>query len=199
MEARCLSVADLAARRRWRSSPASALRLLAALGRAGADVGSRRRSIVAAGLEPRPRSPTSSRRRARSAAARQLPRCRARLRLAAIRSRPASSCSRPALSAAGDPRPAPARPAGAAAASTIPEGMPSILVHERLMAHPLLTGAIPVPAEGSVLPDSYGFERGETPRGGAGADAGGDARPSSPAVGEARGRASRSSTARARR
>ena len=44
---------------------------------------------------------------------------------------------------------------------TIPEGMPSILVHEKLMAEPLLVGAVPVPAEGSVLPDSYSFERGE--------------------------------------
>ena len=44
---------------------------------------------------------------------------------------------------------------------TIPEGMPSILVHERLMAQPLLTGDIPVPDEGSVLPDTYDFERGE--------------------------------------
>lgn len=44
---------------------------------------------------------------------------------------------------------------------TIPEGMPSILVYERLMAENLLTGEIPVPAEGSVLPDSYSFERGE--------------------------------------
>jgi len=44
---------------------------------------------------------------------------------------------------------------------TIPEGMPSILVHERLMAQPLLTGEIPVPEEGSVLPDTYDFERGE--------------------------------------
>lgn len=44
---------------------------------------------------------------------------------------------------------------------TIPEGMPSILVHERLMAEPLLTGEIPVPEEGSVLPDTYAFERGE--------------------------------------
>ena len=43
----------------------------------------------------------------------------------------------------------------------IPEGMPSILVHERLMAEPLLTGRVQVPAEGSVLPDSYSFERGE--------------------------------------
>ena len=45
---------------------------------------------------------------------------------------------------------------------TIPEGMPSILVYDRLMAEPLLTGTIAVPAEGSVLPDSYNFERGET-------------------------------------
>lgn len=45
---------------------------------------------------------------------------------------------------------------------TIPEGMPSILVRERLMAQPLLTGDVEVPAEGSVLPDSYDFERGET-------------------------------------
>ncbi|QYU69308.1 endolytic transglycosylase MltG [Leptolyngbya sp. 15MV] len=44
---------------------------------------------------------------------------------------------------------------------TIPEGMPSILVHERLMAEEHLTGDIPVPEEGSVLPDTYDFERGE--------------------------------------
>jgi len=45
---------------------------------------------------------------------------------------------------------------------TIPEGLPSIMVHERLMAETLLTGSLPVPAEGSVLPESYDFERGET-------------------------------------
>jgi len=45
---------------------------------------------------------------------------------------------------------------------TIPEGMPSIMVHERLMAQRHLTGDIAVPAEGSVLPDSYDFERGES-------------------------------------
>ncbi|MEJ7926533.1 endolytic transglycosylase MltG [Sphingobium sp. AN641] len=44
---------------------------------------------------------------------------------------------------------------------TIPEGMPSILVHERLMANDQLTGDIPVPQEGSILPDSYAFDRGE--------------------------------------
>ncbi len=45
---------------------------------------------------------------------------------------------------------------------TIPEGMPSILIHEKLMAEPLLTGRIATPAEGSILPDSYSFERGES-------------------------------------
>jgi len=45
---------------------------------------------------------------------------------------------------------------------TIPEGMPSILVQERLMAIELLTGDAPLPAEGSVLPDSYAYQRGES-------------------------------------
>jgi UPF0755 protein len=45
---------------------------------------------------------------------------------------------------------------------TIPEGMPSVLVHERLMKVPYLTGAIDVPREGSVLPNSYNYQRGET-------------------------------------
>ena len=45
---------------------------------------------------------------------------------------------------------------------TIPEGMPSVLVHDRLMRIPYLTGAVPVPEEGSVLPNSYSFQRGET-------------------------------------
>jgi UPF0755 protein len=45
---------------------------------------------------------------------------------------------------------------------TIPEGMPSIMVHERLMAQKFLTGEAAVPAEGSILPESYDFERGET-------------------------------------
>lgn len=45
---------------------------------------------------------------------------------------------------------------------TVPEGMPSILVYERLKAEPLLTGDVAVPAEGSVLPDSYSFEKGES-------------------------------------
>jgi UPF0755 protein len=44
---------------------------------------------------------------------------------------------------------------------TVPEGLPSIMVYEKLMAEPLLTGPIPVPVEGSVLPDTYDFERGE--------------------------------------
>ncbi len=45
---------------------------------------------------------------------------------------------------------------------TIPEGMPSVLVHERLTAAPFLTGSVAVPAEGSVLPDSYAYQRGES-------------------------------------
>ena len=45
---------------------------------------------------------------------------------------------------------------------TIPEGFPSVLVHDRLMAEDLLTGEIEVPAEGSVLPATYDFERGES-------------------------------------
>jgi len=44
---------------------------------------------------------------------------------------------------------------------TVVEGMPSIMVWERLMANEKLTGEIAVPAEGSVLPDSYAFEKGE--------------------------------------
>jgi UPF0755 protein len=39
--------------------------------------------------------------------------------------------------------------------------MPSIMVHERLMAQEHLTGDVTVPVEGSVLPESYDFERGE--------------------------------------
>ena len=44
---------------------------------------------------------------------------------------------------------------------TIPEGTPSILVAEKLAAVPYLTGPVPDIAEGSVLPDSYSFARGE--------------------------------------
>jgi UPF0755 protein len=45
---------------------------------------------------------------------------------------------------------------------TIPEGMPSVQVQERLMAVPFLTGAVDVPPEGSVLPDTYSYRRGES-------------------------------------
>lgn len=44
----------------------------------------------------------------------------------------------------------------------IPEGTPSILVQEKLAATPHLEGPAPLPEEGSVLPDSYGYQRGET-------------------------------------
>ena len=45
---------------------------------------------------------------------------------------------------------------------TVPEGMPSILVQEKLAQVPYLTGPAPLPEEGSVLPNSYGYQRGET-------------------------------------
>jgi UPF0755 protein len=45
---------------------------------------------------------------------------------------------------------------------TVTEGMPSIIVQEKLAAIPYLTGTVPIPAEGSLLPDSYGYERGES-------------------------------------
>jgi UPF0755 protein len=44
----------------------------------------------------------------------------------------------------------------------IPEGMPAIMVQERVKAQPLLTGPVPTLAEGSILPDSYAFQRGES-------------------------------------
>jgi UPF0755 protein len=44
---------------------------------------------------------------------------------------------------------------------TVPEGMPSIMVYERLMANEELSGDVDVPEEGSVLPDSYAYSKGE--------------------------------------
>ena len=44
---------------------------------------------------------------------------------------------------------------------TIPEGIPSVMIHDRLVAAKGLTGTIGVPAEGSVLPATYDFQRGE--------------------------------------
>jgi len=45
---------------------------------------------------------------------------------------------------------------------TVPEGMPAVMVYDRLMAQPNLTGSLAMPAEGSILPDTYDFERGES-------------------------------------
>jgi UPF0755 protein len=45
---------------------------------------------------------------------------------------------------------------------TVTEGMPSIIVAEKLASNPYLTGPLPPIAEGSLLPDSYGYERGQT-------------------------------------
>ena len=45
---------------------------------------------------------------------------------------------------------------------TVTEGMPSIIVQEKLAAIPYLTGAAPLAPEGSLLPNSYSYERGES-------------------------------------
>jgi len=45
---------------------------------------------------------------------------------------------------------------------TIPEGMPSILVQEKLAALRELTGPAPLPVEGTVLPNSYDWQAGES-------------------------------------
>ena len=44
----------------------------------------------------------------------------------------------------------------------VPEGLPSVMVHDALMKADGLTGSVPVPAEGSVLPDGYAYQRGDT-------------------------------------
>ena len=44
----------------------------------------------------------------------------------------------------------------------VPEGYPSVLVHDALAQADGLTGTVPVPTEGSILPDSYAFQRGDT-------------------------------------
>jgi UPF0755 protein len=45
---------------------------------------------------------------------------------------------------------------------TVTEGMPAIIVGEKLAANPYLTGPTPAIDEGSLLPDSYGYQRGES-------------------------------------
>ena len=44
----------------------------------------------------------------------------------------------------------------------VPEGYPSILVHEALQRADGLTGTVAVPREGSILPDSYAYQLGDT-------------------------------------
>ena len=44
---------------------------------------------------------------------------------------------------------------------TVTEGMPSIVVSEKLASNPYLAGPTPAIQEGSLLPDSYGYQRGE--------------------------------------
>lgn len=45
---------------------------------------------------------------------------------------------------------------------TIAEGVPAVVVHDKLMAADGLVGEVEVPIEGTVLPDSYSFQRGDT-------------------------------------
>ena len=45
---------------------------------------------------------------------------------------------------------------------TVTEGMPAIIVQEKLAENRYLTGPTPTIVEGSVLPDSYGYQRDET-------------------------------------
>ena len=44
---------------------------------------------------------------------------------------------------------------------TVTEGMPAVIVQEKLAANPYLAGPTPPIDEGSLLPDSYGYQRGE--------------------------------------
>ncbi|MBM6574976.1 endolytic transglycosylase MltG [Microvirga sp. SRT01] len=44
----------------------------------------------------------------------------------------------------------------------VPEGYPSVLVHDAVARADGLTGDVAVPREGSVLPDSYAYQRGDT-------------------------------------
>ena len=45
---------------------------------------------------------------------------------------------------------------------TIPEGLPSVMVEDRINAQSYLTGTVAPPEEGSVLPETYDYQRGET-------------------------------------
>jgi UPF0755 protein len=45
---------------------------------------------------------------------------------------------------------------------TVTEGMPSIIVEEKLAGSPYLAGPTPDITEGSLLPDSYSFQRGDS-------------------------------------
>ncbi len=44
----------------------------------------------------------------------------------------------------------------------VPEGLPSVMVRDTLAKADELTGDVAVPREGSVLPDGYAYERGDT-------------------------------------
>jgi UPF0755 protein len=44
----------------------------------------------------------------------------------------------------------------------VPEGYPSVLVHDALLRADGLVGGVGIPREGSILPDSYAYQRGDT-------------------------------------
>lgn len=44
----------------------------------------------------------------------------------------------------------------------VPEGLPSVMVRDALIRAPALAGDVAVPAEGTILPDGYAYQRGDT-------------------------------------
>jgi UPF0755 protein len=66
---------------------------------------------------------------------------------------------------------------------TIPEGMPSVLVHDRLMRIPYLTGSIPVPCGRVGAAEQLQLPARREPGGFGGEDAAGDADRARPALG----------------
>ena len=159
-------------------------RLLAALGRARARPRSRGRSS-----SPRerasPASPTSSNAAGAIRGGAGTFRVFARL-FGSSRSDPGRRVPDPAAAQRRrHPQPAPARPAGAAAGDDPRRHALGAGPRAADARSPSSPARSPVPEEGSVLPNSYSYRRGESARGGAGADAGGDAARAGAALGAA--------------
>ena len=111
------------------------------------------------------------------------------LRRRATRSRRANSKFPPGR-AARRARPAAARQAGAAAGDDPRRNAVDPRPGEARRGADLPPAGAPLPAEGSVLPDSYSYERGEAALGGPQADDRGDGQGARRVVGEARSRLS---------